>query len=69
MARKKETPKPLLAFKHDFYDSLDNVLQRGINLIQAVEMVVQMGGLSEALKKPLQENCTAFREAVFTKDE
>lgn len=66
MARTKEPPKPLFGLKHEFYTSLDNTLQRGINLIQAVEMALSLGKLPEPIAKPLREQCTEFRKALMT---
>lgn len=65
MARKKDL-KPLLATKHDFVESLDNVVQQSINIITTCEQLIEM----EQIKTPglaamLQERVTAFRAAIF----
>lgn len=68
MARRKEEPRPLLAFKHDFYASLDNMLHEATMLIQATEMVIR----TEAVKGPaadaLKERIAAFRKSIFTEE-
>ncbi len=68
MARKKEPPKPLFGLKHDFYDSLDNVAQRGINLIQAAEFALQHGNLPQPIADQLREQVTAFRASLMSDD-
>ena len=42
MSRKKEPPKPLFGLKHEFYESLDNTLLHAINLMQAVDQVIDL---------------------------
>lgn len=66
MARKKEPAKPLFGLKHDFYESLDNVSQRGINLIQAAEFAIKHGNLSEPIAAPLREAVAAFRDSLMS---
>lgn len=68
MARKKEPPKPLFGLKHDFYESLDHVAQRGINLIQAVDFALQHGGLSQPIADQLRETNAAFRASLMSDD-
>jgi hypothetical protein len=69
MARTKEAPKPLFSVKHDFYASLDHHLQQGVNLLQAVEMILD---LSKSLEPPLagqlRERAEAFRLSLLTED-
>lgn len=67
MARKKEPPKPLFGLKHDFYESLDHVLLQAINLMQAVDQVIEL-----ELVKPgpgldlLRERARLMRAALMT---
>lgn len=68
MARKKDPPKPLFALKQDFYDSLDNVSQQGIMLIQAIEMTVRSGALPKPMADVLTERVAAFRAALVSED-
>ena len=65
---KKEPPKPLALLKGDFVQSLDNVMQQGLYLYQAVETVLGLddGGLSEAARQELRERCDAFRKSMFS---
>lgn len=66
MARKKEPPKPLLTFKHDFYASLDEALQRGLNLIQVVEQVLGHDLIKNPeIKKMLVDAVAKYKAAVF----
>lgn len=70
MARKKEPPKPILASKFDFVESLDNVLHECMMMVNALDTVLRHG--SEKLPKPiadvLQERCDALRKSIFTED-
>jgi hypothetical protein len=66
MAR-KETPKPLFDLKHDFYVSLDNVAQQAINLMQAVDQAIDLGGIKEGpLRDLLAERSKALRDALMS---
>lgn len=70
MARKKEEPKPLFSLKHDFYDSLDHVLQQAINLMQAVDQAIDLAGdkMPEPIRETLKERSAAMRKALMTED-
>lgn len=69
MARKKTPPPPLLAVKFDFYDSLDNVISKIVNLYGAVKMVVDHGELPDGTRDQLQRLLDEMHDAVFTKDD
>lgn len=64
MAKAKQKPKALFTLKQDFYDSLDNVAQEGIMLIQSVEMTLRLGGLSDEASKILKERISSFRASL-----
>jgi hypothetical protein len=66
MARKKDPPKPLLSMKHDFYASLDNVIQEATMLISALDTVISHGNLSPRINDVLIERVAALRGAIFT---
>lgn len=67
MARKKEPPKPLFGLKHDFYKSLDHVLQRAIMLIQAVEQVISLEQIKPGpALDVLRERSANLRSALMT---
>lgn len=62
---KPKTFKPLLATKHDFVDSLDNVIQQAILLDQALRMLLDRGGLKPEITALLQERMEAFKYSIF----
>lgn len=66
MARKKEPPKPLLANKFAFVESLDALIQEAVTLIGMVDMTVQHGNLPEPIKEKLAEQAAKFKAALFT---
>ncbi len=67
MARKKEPPKPLFGLKHDFYESLDHVLQQAINLMQAVDTAVDLEQEKDGpAKNVLVERNNALRAALLS---
>lgn len=68
MARKKEPPKPMFGLRHDFMDSLENVCQQSLMLLQAVDMVLKNGGLPKPVAAVLQERHDAMRAALMTED-
>lgn len=68
MARKKEPPKPILALKHDFYASLDAHLHQSIMFLQAVELALDLGQVSDAGADVLRENVAEFRKTLTTFD-
>lgn len=69
MARRKEEPKALFDLKHDFYTSLDNAAQQAINLIQAVDQAINLGGVKEGpLSDLLKERSKALRTALMSED-
>lgn len=69
MARKKAEPKPLFAVKHDFVESLDEFIQRAINLNSMVEMALAGGHLQDPLLSRLREAHEAFERAALTRDD
>lgn len=67
MARKKDEPKPLLAFKHAFYESLDHALQQGLNLIQVNEGLIRHDAIKNPeLKDMLVKAIASYKAAIFT---
>jgi hypothetical protein len=67
MAKKKDL-KPLFAIKHDFYDSLDNTLAQGINLIQAVESALELDQINQRVVPIVKERLDAFKKALLSTD-
>lgn len=68
MARKKNLPKPLFDLRFDFVESLENVCQQAIMLLQAVDTVKQHGNLPEAINAILEERADALRNALMSND-
>ncbi len=68
MARKKPTPKPLLATKFDFVDSLNNLIQQSVTLVGVIEMTLAHGSLAPPVKELLAEQLEKFRAAIFAGD-
>lgn len=67
MTKKKEPPKPLFGIKHDFYESLDHVLLQAINLMQAVDQVLDLDLVKEGPGKDLlKQRGKLLREALMT---
>ena len=69
MARKKDPPKPLLSLKFDFVESLDNLTQQAVNMVQMVELVVDHGNLPAPVKEKLAEQLAKFKAALFQEGE
>ena len=65
MARKKDTPKPISHLRFDFVDSLENVCQQSIMLLQAVDTVIKHGELNDEIKGILSERSKALRESLI----
>ena len=65
MSRKK-TPRPLMAVKHDFVDSLDAFIQAAVMLHQAVTSLISMGAVTGTAANSLQERADAFERAFLT---
>ncbi len=59
--RTKEPPKPILAVKFDFYESLDAFIQSGMNLLQAAEFTLAHGDLKSPVHDNLKEQADKFR--------
>jgi hypothetical protein len=68
MARSKEPPKPLFNLKHDFYASLDNVAHEAIMLLQAIDMALKHGAVSDTIAPTLKERSAAFRASLSSDD-
>lgn len=43
MAKKKEPAKPIFPLKHEFYDSLDNFIQKSMMMGNAIDTVLSVG--------------------------
>jgi hypothetical protein len=69
MARKKPTPKPLFAVKHDFVDSLENVAQQIVFLVPILRSALDRKLVNEVIEPMLRERLEALEAALFTKDE
>lgn len=68
MAR-KEAPEPLLAHKHAFIKSLDNVLNESMMLITVVESILQQDtGIKPQVAALLKERVIAFRKTIYTEE-
>jgi hypothetical protein len=65
---KKPPPKAMFTLKHDFYDSLDNVLQQALNLMQAVDTAIQLGAVTGPAAEVLQKQSAAMRAALSSDD-
>jgi hypothetical protein len=69
MAKKKDI-KPLFAVKHDFVDSLDNMLNEAMFLIQQVDSALKLGAVTnEGVANMLRDRLTSFRAALETTDQ
>jgi hypothetical protein len=67
MARKKPTPKPLLAVKHDFVDSLDEFLTKAIFLQQVVRQALDLGCIkNDAIADMVQARLIEFERALLS---
>ncbi len=65
MAKKKEQPKPIFPLKHEFYESLDHLLQQAINLMQAVDQAIELGAIKAGpVADMLRDRSTAMRKAM-----
>lgn len=63
----KKEPKPLFGLKHDFYESLDNVLQQTITLMQCVDQALDLAGdkIPEPIRDLLKVRSEALRKALM----
>lgn len=68
MARKKDPPKPLLATKFQFVESLDAFIQEAVTLTGLVEMCINHGNLPPPIKEKLGEQLEKFKAALFAGD-
>lgn len=68
MARKKEAPKPLSHLRFDFADSLENVCNQAMMLLQAVDTLIQHGDVKPSIKEILIERSKAMRDALISDD-
>jgi len=64
MARKKSTPKPLMAVKHDFVDSLDEAVQQSVFLISTIEALLNTGAIQGEPAQILRDAVDDFRAAI-----
>lgn len=73
MARKKEPPKPISHVRFDFVDSLENVCQQSLMLLQMVDIILQHQDAGVPFKpgvlELLQQRADALREALIGKDD
>lgn len=66
MARKKTPPKPMFDLRHDFVESLENVCQQGIMLLQTVDLLLKHDlKIPDSIKEVLKERHDAFRSALM----
>lgn len=69
MARKKDDPKPLFDLKHDFYESLDHVLQQTVTLLQVVDQAIQLDQVKPGpVLDILKAKSAALRKALMSDD-
>lgn len=69
MAARKKEPKPILATKHDFVDSLEALMQQSLMMIQMCESVIQHKVISnKGIEAMLVERLAAFKKAIFVED-
>lgn len=68
MARKNDTPKALLAVKHDFVAALDNHIAKAMMLYQAVQTVLELKAVDARVADKLRAAAEAF-EASFVRQE
>lgn len=64
MARRKDTPKPLFAVKHDFVDSLDRFIQEVVSLRLALDQALQLNLVQAPAKDILEERLKALGTAM-----
>ena len=64
MAKQKQA-KPLFAVKQDFIDAVDNTINKVLPLIQAIEMAMKLGHLSEDAEPIIQKPLDDLRAALF----
>lgn len=64
MARAKPTPKPLFSVKFDFVESLDNVAQEGVMLLQCIKTILDNIEIKPGVREILDERVAAFRKAL-----
>ena len=60
MARTKETPRPLLDVKADFYASLDAFVDAAMLLEVAVETALELGQVNSAAVPQLRDRVAAL---------
>jgi hypothetical protein len=66
MARKTKDLKPLLATKHDFVESLDNVVQQTLNMISVGHQMIKLKLINnDEIAKMFAERLEALKNAVF----
>lgn len=64
--RKKAPPKPMFALRFDFIESLENLCQQSIMLLQCIETVMTHTKIGPGVKEILQERVKAFRAALMS---
>lgn len=66
MAR-KNPPKPIAGLKHDFYESLDHLLQQILMLHQQVDIVIKRDLIANKdVAAMVRERNEAVRKAMFS---
>ena len=66
---KKQPPKPIFPLKHDFYQSLDHLLQQAIMLHQAVDQAIDLGTIKEGPVRELLKQRSLAMRAAMSSDE
>lgn len=64
MSKRKEPPKPIFPLKHDFYASLDHLLQEVMMLHQTCSQLIELGKVEGASAEILRERVEAVRKAM-----
>lgn len=75
MARKKDPPKPISELRFDFVDSLENVCNQAMMLMQVVDAILRhhdgdkVQPLPPGIVEMLQQRSDAMRQALIGKDD
>lgn len=65
MAKKKPDPKPIFPLKHEFYESLDHLLNQVMMLVTVCEQIVDLDLLKKTqptIEEMLKERTKAVRQ-------
>jgi len=68
MARNKPAPKPYFQIRGEFYESQENMVQKLIVLMQAVDTALSLNQVLPAAEPILREKLEALRSAVMANE-